>query len=1835
MMLFGQSYKKMWKLVEEADEKDLPQQVITNAQKIVERAKKDGEFGHLLMAQLTVMEAQYNVAPDSLLPSVKRLENDLQATGDGRLRAVYATVLYHIYSNNSYRLDSVSERSRQYRDMALADPALLARTKAKVFEPYVVKGKDSRYFGDDLLSVIGRTLGSYEAMHEQYVSQGNRPGACLSALWLMQQSRSYAYGNWKESEYIMKLDSLINEYGDLDVSAELALERYDYMTNRTNASEGERLDYIHEALARWSSWPRMNSLRNAENTMTNPQFRLRIEDELMTSGQKQDIEVYNLRNVQQLTFNIYKTTLTGKDELDPDDAEEYLEVKKRSTLMPELTQTHSYSTYQPYEEFKDTLKLGPLPNGIYMLEFMTQPSTNVIRRLLYVSDLFVMSEGLPNRMIRFVVVNSTTGQPVSGAHLLVARSRQSVAEGMELICDAKGEALYDEEKFGDAREIYAFTDTDQGYDPTFSNDTFSYYGSSSSHESAKLYTDRSIYRPGQTVHVAALLHKTTKFIETSSIEGRTIRLVLRDANRKVVEEKEVITDKYGKAAAEFILPTGQLNGRFSIEGADTRVNFRVEEYKRPTYEVTFDEITETYKAGDTLAVKGMARSYAGVGIQGAKVTYKVKRRTAYWWINYSRYWDQGYYGYGHEDTEICSGETTTDEAGKFSVDVPLKLPYGADEKHPMFYQFVVETDVTDQAGESRFGSTSIPLGTRSQVLTCDLSDQVLLDQLEGITFHLRNAAGNDMENKNVSFRFDEGEWQTAKTNTQFPMPNASFNSGKHKLEAICEGDTLTQDFIVFTLDDTKPCQETKDWFYVSATRFPNDGTPVTVQVGSSDQDVHIVYNIISGNKIVESGVIDQSNALWNRKLTYSEEYGNGLLLTFAWVKNNKLYTHQETIERPLPNKKLTVRWETFRDRLTPGQKEEWKLVVLNPDGTPADAQLMATMYDKSLEQIYAHQWSFTPYMITPTPNTSWRGSSWSYIIGSGERSWESLPVNNLKFSHFSSTAYRLTGIYDMDDDEEVVVGYGVRRRAAGGRVEPVLYESVPMHMAEEADMDAQMKVSRANEEAEETPEETEEGASIQMRENLNETAFFYPTLTTDAEGRIAIKFTLPESLTTWRFMGIATTQDMKNGYIEGEAIAQKEVMIQPNMPRFLRRGDQAQLAARVFNTSNHAVSGTSTLKLLDPETNKVLYKQSKPFSLKAGETGTVTFDIDTKLSALNPQLSTLYICQVSASGKNFSDGEQHYLAVLPDQERVTVTVPFTQHEPGTKAINIAQLFPSGTSGQKLTVEYTNNPVWLMVQALPSVGTPYEENAIDQAAWLYSNLIAKTLIAQGGNIKSVFEQWKREVSSDGSLVSNLSKNEELKDILLQETPWVVDADNENEQKLRLADFFDENTINNRVAEATKKLRALQNSNGSWSWWPGMNGSFYMTVSITEMLTRLNVMAGKRQETASMLTKAFEFMGKEIVEEVNEMKKWEKKHGEDYGFPSFKALQYLYICALDGRTLPKDVKAANEYLIKKMKKDIKNQTIYEKALSAIILSKHGETTRSREYAQSLKEYTVFTEEKGRYYDTQRAGYSWYDYKIPTEVMAIEALKVITPEDRQTVEEMQRWLLQEKRTQAWDTPINSVNAVYAFLFDNTRLLDAQEQTKLAIDGKPLDLPGTAGIGYVKTAIEQPKGRELTATKTSTGTSWGAVYAQFMQPVSDIEVSGSGLTVKRELFVSDNGQWTIASGQLKVGDKVKIRITIESERDLDFVQVIDRRAACMEPVRQLSGYRNGAYCSPKDFSTNYYYDMLAKGKHVIETEYYIDREGTYETGTCAVQCAYSPEYRATTKSMVLKVKK
>ncbi len=1824
MTVFGQTYSSLWKQVMDARVNDLPETEQQVLRKIAEKAERERDYGQLLKARLSESYAMCTISGDSLEPAVKRIEVRAEQTGDPVLKAIYHTVLGSLYENNSALGDNHRQVAADYFDKALQQPALLASVKATDYEPFVVTGSDSRFYGDDLLSLIGSEAGRYDVLRTYYSQSGNRHAALLSTLAWLKEQRPDEQQQLNKSAYLQRIDSLISVYADLPEAGEAALERFYFMDRYTDATTEQKMQYINYALQQWGSWQRMNELRNRQRDLTALQFNVRLEKSVNIPDRVQTVTLANLRGLTGLTMKIYKVSANGTINVDADTSEGYKKLKSLLTAMPELTQTRTYMGHAAYEQFEDSLILPGLPAGVYMLEFESTPGTQVSRELYFVSNVRVMAMGQPlgtsdksRRQMRYVVVDATTGQPLKDAKVRITTvsgprdQRTSVTRH----ANQKGEVLYDISGTYSSYEAYATTDGDSYCPPVNTYGHFSIRDVRAQVPNVEIYTDRQIYRPGQTVQVAAICYTTYDGYEHKADAGKEVKMTLRDANYSVVAEQTVSADDYGTCHALFTLPSKSLTGRYSVSADGGHYYyFRVEEYKRPAFEVEIPAVSQNYEDGDTLAVKGTARSYAGVPVQNARVTYKVVRRRAFWWMSYSSYWNQGVIARGSDDDVMMTGETMTDADGTFTMDVPVILPK---TRYTMFYNFEVTAQVTDQAGETHEGQLNVPLGNRKTAFSVTLPKKVLAEKDSRMAFHQQNAAGVDMDAV-VQYRFDNGKWQEAKTNVLITIPK--MKSGSHTLEAVCQNDTIEETLVVFSLDDRRPAVQTDDWFFVSDSQFPYDGTPVTVQVGSSDKDVHIVYALMAGNKLIESGAIDKSNELLNRKLTYKDEYGTGLLLTFAWMKEGVMYHHETAIKRPVRDKTLRLQWQTFRNRLEPGQKEEWTMTVVDADGKPAQAQLMAVLYDKSLDQLAQHQWTFVPYVNLPTPSAVWTyGGTWGQLGFGGYKHQGTLNVSPLDFSHFDHDIYPFA---------YTAYGYhtgAVRLRSRANAV--MMYDAAAPTM-EKAIGSADWDEATADEAEVAMEESADQGADshsqqkVQVRENLNETAFFYPQLTTDGEGRVAIKFTLPESLTTWRFMGIAHTQDMMHGLLTDEAVARKEVMIQPNMPRFVRMGDKATITARIFNTSDKPVSGTTRLVLIDPETDKLVSSSAQQVTVEANSTGSVTFTWQPRDDS-----KPLLIAKVLVSGKTFSDGEQHYLPVLPNRERVTVTVPFTQNEPGTKVVDLKALVPDATTNTQLTVEYTNNPAWLMIQALPVIGHPHDNCALCQASAYYSNVLGRHIIQQNPQAKNVFEQWSREDAPSSSLSSQLSKNQELKDLVLEETPWVAEANAEQDQRQRLADFFDGNMMDQRIDGALNTLRKLQSGDGSWSWWPDMPGSAYMTIEISEMLVRLNQMAGAQDETSAMLDKAFKFMGKEMVDMVAEMKKEEKK-GNRQAFPSHKALQWLYICAIDGRLLPSDVRSANDYLKDLLKKETRNQSIYDKAMSAIVLN-------NKTYVKSLKEYTVYKEEMGRYYDTHRALYSWRNYRIPTQVAAIEAMQRLTPEDKQTIEEMQRWLLQEKRTQAWDTPVNSVDAIYAFLNENGKVnsekFAAAPHTILKVDGKEIDTSGaTAGIGYVKTAMDGDGKQTFTAEKTSTGTSWGAVYMQFMQPTAEIQDQNSGIKVKREILTSDLSPLT---SHLSVGDRVKVRITIEADRDYDFVQVVDKRAACMEPVNQLSGYRWGYYCTPKDCSTNYYFNMLSKGKHVIETEYYIDRSGTYETGTCTAGCAYSPEYRGSAKSQTITV--
>ena len=1814
----SQSFSDLWGKFSEAQKKDLPKTQIEVLQSIIDKADKSREYGHLLKAQLKKVEAVTAITPDSLNVEVDKLVQ-LEKKAETRnpvLAAVYQAVLGAVYQRNPTLDEKCDEISKNYFAKAMSNPTLLASTKTDAFVPLLIKGDDSQYYNHDLLSPIASLAGDMEALHLYYSQNGNREAACLSACQLLKlkSGRSGILSQKERTALLQEVDSLIDIYGDLDVAGELAIQKAQLLSSERSITAAERIQYVDDARARWSNWPRINTLLDFRNMWINPQFTVDFGSLMLLPGTTRTVKLSYIRHINAITMRIVRVNVDGSRTYNLSNDKDWGEIENAIVAGSDIVSRREYTGHPDYELFEDSVSIGPLPLGAYLAEFKSDvKGVETVRMLFYVSDVFLLSQPLPKGKERHIVVSATTGKPLKNAKVRISEYRDTIV----VDCNKKGEATV--EKSGDNNwngQFFAYTPDDK-YCPeqNFWRRNYTYNAVRPETTYYRIFTDRSIYRPGQTVQAAVMAFVNREGVTTNVISGKSLKVMLRDANHKLIATKEVVTDEFGKAPVDFTLPESGLTGRFFISTESETTSFMVEEYKRPTFDLEFDTYDQPYKNGDIISVKGHAKTYSGVPVQSAKVSYTVSRKRNSWW------WNPG--GHDEGDAELLVDSTTTDEKGCFVIKMPMQLPESSEialnYRSPQFYRIVAEVVVTDQAGESHDGECSMPISNREKAFSFTMPKNIERGQTEPVTFHLRNLVGNPVDGE-VTYTIDDHEDRyTVKANTPVDVWESPWlkNSGKHIIKAVCEGDTVKAEFVLFSLKDKKPSFQTHDWFYASKDQFPNDGSPVYVQVGSSDPETMVFYQVFSEDNVLEQGSFKLDNANQTREWVYKEEYGTGVLLTYAWVRDGVAYTHEHQITRPLPDKRIILNWESFRDRLTPGSEEEWTLRATYPDGKPADAQMVATIYDHSLDQINQHSWWFNPYIRVNVPHAGWNSTSYNslYSKASNPITYQKVPA--LNFTHFDEAVftfwnprvrmYKSVGSRGMVLQEVALRAPMAEANAASANVA----------MDSSADLYDSLEESKAVEE--DNSAGSEEKVADQLRENLNETAAFFPQAAVDQNGRITLKFRLPESVTTWRIMGLVTDKELNHGSITSDAVAQKDVMIVPNMPRFVRLGDRAQISAQIFNTTVHPVQGKALIELSDPESEAVVFSQTKDFSVDVEQTAAVTFDY------LPEGMPRLLVCKVMAKGEGFSDGEQHYLPVLSNMELVTRTLPFTQHGAQVSTFDLDRLFPKGISDGKLTVEYTNNPAWLMIQALPTMAAEQNENAISQAMSYYANTLGLHIMNMSPAIKSMVLKWNEEQQQD-NLVSNLNKNAELKNLLLNETPWVSQADHEEGQKRSLVKFFDEDTNNQRRSSAVKILRELQNSDGSWSWWKGMEGSPYMTVAVSEMLIRLNVLAGKQSDTQGMINRACSYMGTKLIEDMNEIKKLQQKGKKR--LPSELSLHILYNLALDGRTLSDQVQEAADFLIELFEKESPAFTIYGKAHGAVILAHYGRKQKAEEYMKSLDEYAVSTEEMGRYYDTRKAQYSWCSYLIPTEVAAIEAYKRLKPDQTKVVDEMRRWLLQQKRAQMWNTPVNSVDAVYAFLEGNLESLDNGVESRISLDGQTMQMPqATAGVGYVKQAVAYDGQRKVEVEKSSSGTSWGAIYAQFMQKAMDVEKSSAGLTVTREVRTS--------SPSLKVGDKVVVRITVKAERDMDFVEVIDRRAACLEPVSQLSGYHYGYYIAPKDYTTAYYFNKMPKGTHVVETEYFIDRAGSYESGTCKAQCAYAPEYSSTCGALKFDVNK
>lgn len=1859
----AQTYDNLWKELEVLERKDLPKSVISEAMKIYDKAKAEQNVPQMMKAYLTAMQYRSLLTPDSLKVDMNGLEQWASQTGSMEDKAI----LYSILGEMTMPADV--KKGLGYLQASLKDKDRLLLIPVEKLRPMVRVGEASkRYFRDNLYNLLARraiqimqqyrwqaaakanqtnslsvdmtdmdqfvtyqfvpvsdcdltaaVMQTYQSLLKAYDTETEREGWLLTGIDALNYLYRNFSGNFSNDVCQQELRKWIHTYPAVKTVPEAYLALAQFLQYQNN--QVERLRIVREGIAGYPRYEGINQLKNIEKEILNASLSLEIATAY--PGEQQSVKV-NYKNLTGITLQLYKVNLPVTSAV----------LQNRTTHFESKyarLQREEHFSLKPTTDYLNvdtTLTIQAPQAGIYFLKAVPDGKKGVSDgTLMNVTALKTIYRPLPDGTLELVVVDAVSGQPVSEAEVTIYTEKGGGYSPQQTYqADKQGTLKLD---FLNSNKYWynAHTAADNAMPilNLWKNDY--YYKESKRKEVLQLFTDRSIYRPGQTVYVSGLAYEMEKD-STRVLADKKYTVSLYDANNNETGKVEVRTNGFGSFSGQFVLPSPCLTGYFSLRAADTSVSFKVEEYKRPTFDVTFEPVKVEYQVGDSIEVVGMAKTFAGAPVQNARVHYNISRSYAWVW----RFMGRG--------SARWEGEAMTDADGKFSVPVHFEIDSDRRESPLWYYTYNIQADVTDGAGETQQANLSLPLGSTSMVLNMDnLPDNLVKEKKLEIKLTAMNLSGEPVDTP-VTYQVVEMEEQkdgqekegrkvltgTVEANKSF-VPEAIYAlpSGNYRLKLSAKDTqgrecTASKNFLLFSLNDKRPPFVITDWFYQDGLEF-DAASPATVYIGSSEKNVYLLYDVFAGNKRLESKRIELSDSVVSFRFPYKKEYGDGILVSMAFVKDGKLYSHNARIMKPAPEKKLQLKWTTFRDKLRPGQQEEWKLTVLYPDGSPAEAEMLATMYDASLDKIYsAHKLDFGVdfhYVVPLTYwNTSYMRNAYLYV---------DFPLKRLRAVPLEYSELIIPSTGRM---EAMVVGYGGSPRATlAGALKIRGRSAANAVMNQEAVTDMVLQEEMVETSAQEkvemgSSEELAETGDIQIRENFAETAFFYPQLRTNEKGEVSISFVLPESLTRWKFMGLAHTRNVDYGKIEATATASKEFMLQPNMPRFVRVGDKANIAASLMNLSDKGVKGTVRMELFNPETEKVFYSQKQKFDVKGGETGHVnfTFEVGDKYAVM--------ACRMVADGDTFSDGEQRYIPVLTDKQWVTETVPLNVNGEGAHIFSLENLFNKHSktaSEQRLTVEFTAHPAWYAVQALPVVANPQNEDALSWATAYYAHSLAACIVKENPRIKQIFDSWKAQSGTKETFMSNLQKNQELKNILLAETPWLTEATNEAEQKQRIATLFDLNTMNSQLAVSVEKLGELQNADGAWSWYKGMQGSRYVTTQVMEMLVRLNALTHQDADSRMqpMIQKGFEYLGKQAAEEYKSMKEAEKKGAVGLR-PSEQVLRYLYICVLDGKA-PVD-KKVNQYFIDKLSGEGKELTIYGKALGAIILQQAGKVAEAKLFMQSLMEYSVVTDEMGRYFDTPKARYSWFSYKIPTEVAAMEAIQRIT-KDTKAIDEMKRWLLKQKQTQTWETLIATADAVYALMATGASdLLANTGGVEITLGKEMIRTPVDDAIGYIKKTVigDVMNIKKVRVDKEGTGMGWGAVYAQYLESMDQIGEQGNGLSVSRQLYKGDEA--LNESAPLKVGDKITVRLTVKADRDMDFVQIKDDRAACMEPLQAVSGFRwsngLGYYQATKDASTQFFIDQMRKGTYVIEYQVYVNRTGEYQTGIATVQSAYAPEF-------------
>lgn len=1854
----AQSYDKLWQEAKAHVDNDLPKSAVEVVNKIQQKAVAEGNDAQLLRVMLTQRMLGAELSADSVAPCLQRMEAALAAETKPAMQPLWHVALAKCYEGTNYgqvlvidgktlAYDALQQRAKAHYEASLTNLDALADARVDNYLPLFTKHEGSACYHNDLLHVVLNDYcesgvikqGNKQAWTEKiaafYKARHANDAALLLSLRALQQRYENASvkGRIEHNAYYKALCQLTDEYAGAGscvkiYEAMVALQANYVQDDGPYAAHNDSvlMAQAEKGISLSKKGQSANELRNFVARMTAPAVYADGLQHVCYPGSQLAL-AFRTRHLRVAELRLTCLPKSAAELHAADNDALKALAKKAGSDACTITRLQLTGQAAPYAWRTDSVRFE-VPNvpGVYYVELVGDGKV-LEGSTMAVSSLSAVRFATPGGKTRITMVDSQTGRPVTGVQLTAYRydnRSHKLRQIRTYATDAEGNVSLQTDVNRYDATLYAATTATDAASPLFNINNIRYYDTQRqwAETRVQLYTDRAIYRPGQKVAFSAVaftregdVHRVRPALQ--------LKATLRNANGKVVDTLLVQTDAFGTASGEFNLPQACLPGRFSISVDNRSVSgrnyFRVEAYKRPTFAATTQPVKAAYALGDSVTVEGEAKTYSGVAVADARVQYTV-RRTAWFFYN---------------DDEMApqSGETTTDAEGRFKLPVLLESPENeADAALPRYnrYAYVVDYTVTAPNGETAQGSATLNVATRKAWLEVSAPQTIYRRQGAALpTFGIRqlNAQGEDMPAKGT-FVLRRGGAEVARGafDTNEPLaisqlaqlPSAQYTLSVQTAEAAA--DTVT--FTLLRDTDTTPVVANQPFFFYKETA--NDGAAARIVVGSTEKDACLFYDVVAGNRVVESRRIMLNNELLHLTFDYKEAYVDGAVLCLAMVRHGQLYEESVSVEKPKPDKRLLLHWTSFRSRLTPGQQEEWRVQITRPDGTPADAQMMACLYDASLDALVKSTWpdyavNFYRYLPSPLWQTNWNVHSMALY---GAYDYKRLSVPDVQYSRWRNDLFNYERVYDLA---------GIRPRRM--RTMTTLEVDKPMMMLAKANVATDMYDAGAAESARSNQKKEAAGGAPQPlqtaapRTNFAETAYFRPALRTNSKGEVVMAFTLPESMTQWNFAALAHDRDMNHGRLDTTVVARKDFMVEPALPRFLRQGDTTDLPVKVTNLSGKAVSATLTLTLGDAVNGQQYHKADAKVMLAPGESRVYTFPYQAKGN------EGVMVCRAMAQGKGFADGEEHYLPVLTNEVQVTRTLPFSQTKAGVLTLRTDTLFNvEEASHRALSVEVSSNPTWYAVTALPALQrTDGCISANDWATRFYAMAIGQQVVRDNPEIKAL---------ASGSSTAELDALAKLKaEGLTDLTPWLQQGTAEQERAEALRQMFDAELTAARIATAIDKLKTLQQADGAYCWYPGMGGNAYTTLEVAILLARVENLTSF-QQGHRQLALAMDWLKQYIAGVVREMKRAEKETGHKV-LPGELTMRYLYLLTLTGDKLDDNA----SYLVARAALQNQEFTMYGKAVAVQVMAHYGKKAEAELLLKSLLEHTVTKDSMGRWFDTPRAEWSWRSYRIPTQCMAIEALHTLGHE--MAADEMRLWLLQAKRTQMWETSRASADAVYALLATGGKqqgVMPLAEKTPVyytlynhnkvvGFNAKSQSsMPQT--VGYFKQTYTDASATGATTVrldKRTDGLSWGSVYATFSAPASRVPTEGKGLLLTRKFEVKRAGEWVAVNGTttLAKGDRVRQVFTITADRDYDFVALTASRPACLQPAQPLSGYAWNmalpAYRAVHDATTDYFVEKVRKGTHQFAEELFVDRTGQFATGVATVSCVYAPEFCGT----------